>query len=297
MDFRFQTPDGVKSSAIKITGRNKIMKLKIYLALICLVFAAACGGGAQDGPPDPAMTKNMLKLRGFDFNENGFFNAIRQNDVVAVKGFFDAGMDPNVKNARGETPLTFAVANAELKTVKAVAEKADVNVQDNLGQSPLHLALSKQKEDVFNYLLEKNANVNLGGAKEKLKNQTALYLAVTRGREDLVQTLLERGADPNIADSDGGVPLAEACLGAKINQNIIQMLIDKGANVNHQENNGATPLIYIASNKPAGAETRQAIAKMLIDKGADKKIKDKGGKTALDWANKNGHKEMADLLK
>ncbi|HEX8368955.1 MAG TPA: ankyrin repeat domain-containing protein [Pyrinomonadaceae bacterium] len=274
------------------------MKLKIYfVVLVCLVFAAACGGASDETPPSPEMTKNMLKLRGFEFNGDGLFKAIRQNDTVAVKGFFDAGMDPNTKNARGETALTFAVGNAELNTVKAIAGKADLNMQDNLGQAPLHLALSKQKEEIFDYLLEKNADVNVGGAKEKLKNQTVLYLAVTRGREDLVQKLLDKGADPNIADSDGAVALSEACIGARLSQNIVKMLLDKGAKVNYQEKNGATALIYIASNKQTGAENRRAVAQMLLDAGADKKIKDKDGKTALDWANKQGNKDLADLLK
>jgi ankyrin repeat protein len=273
------------------------MKLKIYFVLVCLVFVAACGGAGDDTPPSPEMTKNMLKLRGFEFNADGLFKALRQNDTVAVKGFFDAGMDANTKNARGETPLTFAVANSELKTVKAVAEKADLNMQDTLGQSPLHLALSKQKEEIFEYLLEKNADVNVGGSKEKLRNQTVLYLAVARGREDLVQKLLEKGADPNIADSDGGLALAEACIGAPLNQNIIKTLLDKGAKVNQQEKNGATPLIYLAANKQSSPEDRRAVAQMLLGAGADKKIKDKDGRTALAWANKQGNKDLVDLLK
>jgi uncharacterized protein len=274
------------------------MKLKIYFVLVCLIFVAACEGSSDETPPAPEMTKNMLKLRGFEFNEDGFFKAIRLNDVVAVKGFFEAGMNPNSKNRVGETALTYAILNAEPNTVKAVAEKADINMQDNFGQAPLHLALSKQKEEIFEYLLdEKNADVNVPGAKERLKNQTALYLAVTRGREDLVQKLLDKGADPNIADAEGAVPLAEACIGTRLNQNIIKMLIDKGAKVNHQEKNGATPLIYIAANKQTTPENRQAVVKMLLDAGADKKIKDTKGKTALDWSKETGTKDVADLLK
>ncbi|HLM02942.1 MAG TPA: ankyrin repeat domain-containing protein [Pyrinomonadaceae bacterium] len=274
------------------------MKLKIYFFLVCLVFvAASCGGASGDGSGSPEMTKNMLKLRGFEFNTDGFFKAIRLNDTVAIKGFFDAGMDPNTKNARGETALTYAIPNVELKTVKAVAEKADINMQDNLGQSALHLALSKQKEEIFEYLLEKGADVNVGGSKENLRNQTALYLAVTRGREDLVQKLLDKGADPNIADADGGIVLAEACIGAAVNQNIIKMLLDKGAQVNQQEKNGMTPLLYLAANNRASAETRRAVAQMLLDAGADKKIKDKNGRTPLDWAKKQGNKDLVDLLK
>jgi len=276
---------------------RKIMKLKIYFVLVCLIFVAACEGSSDETPPAPEMTKNMLKLRGFEFNEDGFFKAIRLNDTIAVKGFFDAGMNPNSKNRVGETALTFAITNAEPNTIKAVAEKADLNMQDNLGQAPLHLSLSKQKEEIFDYLLEKNADVNVPGAKERLKNQTVLYLAVTRGNEALVEKLLDKGADPNIADAEGAVPLAEACIGARLNQNIIKMLIDKGAKVNHQEKNGATPLIYIAANKQTSVENRQAVVKMLLEAGADKKIKDTKGKTALNWSKEMGTKDVADLLK
>jgi ankyrin repeat protein len=274
------------------------MKLKIYFVLVCLIFVAACKDSSDDAPPAPEMTKNMLKLRGFEFNEDGFFKAIRLNDTIAVKGFFDAGMNPNSKNGVGETALTYAILNAEPKTIKAVADKADINMQDNLGQAPLHLSLSKQKQEIFDYLLdEKNADVNVPGAKERLKNQSVLYLAVTRGNEELVQKLLDKGADPNIADAEGAVPLAEACIGARLNQNIIKMLLDKGAKVNHQEKNGATPLIYIAANKQTSAENRQAVVKMLLAAGADKKIKDAKGKTALDWSKELGTKDVADLLK
>ena len=273
------------------------MKLKIYFLLVCLVFAAACKDSSDDAKGSPEMTKNMLKLRGFEFNTDGFFRAIRLNDTVAVKGFFDAGMDPNTKNARGETALTYAIPNVEFNTVKAVAEKVDINAQDNLGQSPLHLALSKQKDEIFNYLLEKGANVNVGGAKENLKNQTVLYLAVTRGDEELVKKLLDKGADPNIADSDGAVVLSEACIGRRLAPNIVKMLLDKGAKVNYQEKNGATALIYLAANNQTSAENRAATLKMLLDAGADKKMKDKDGRTALDWANKMGNKDLVDLLK
>ena len=273
------------------------MKLKVYLTLLLLMFAAAACESRSDAPPDPEMTKSVLKMRGYNFTEADFFNAVRQNDRTAIGGFFDAGMNPNAKNSRGETALTFAIANSEAATAKFVADKADINLQDGLGQSPVHLALSKQKDDVLEHLLAKNVDVNVPGSKDTLKNQTVLYLAVTRGREDLVQRLLEKGADPNIADSEGGLALAEACIGATVNENIVRMLIEKGAKVNLTEANGLTPLMYIAENSKAPVETRKAVAKMLLDAGADKTLKDKKGKTALDWAKERKNTEIAEMLK
>jgi ankyrin repeat protein len=185
----------------------------------------------------------------------------------------------------------------ELKTVKILADQTNFNEQDKLGQSPLHLALSQNKDQAFDYLMEKGADVNVSGAKGTLKNQSVLYLAVTRGREDLVKTFLERGADPNVTDSEGGFALAEACIGAPVNPEIIKMLIEKKANVNQKETNGATPLIYIAANNQAPSEKRAAVVKMLLDAGADKKAKDKQNKTAYDWAKANNNTDILEMLK
>lgn len=275
----------------------KIMNYKIFLILICFISMAACGGAAVTETMPPDMAKNMLKLKGYDFNEKSYFQAIKNNDVPSIRAFFDAEINPNTRSEKGETPLTFAIPNCEIKTIKFLADNTNINEQDKFGQAPLHLSLSQNKDDIFDYLLEKGADVNVGGAKGTLKNQTVLYLAVTRGREDLVPKLLEKGANPNIADSEGAGVLSEACIGAPVNPDIIKLLLDKGANVNQKETNGATPLIYIAANKQAAADKRLAAAKMFIAAGADKKAKDRSGKTAYDWAKSVGNTDMLDILK
>lgn len=272
------------------------MKCKIFLILILLIFIFACGNSVTETMP-PEMAKNMLKLKGYDFNEKSYFQAIKNNDVQVIKAFYDAEINPNARSERGETPLTFAIPNGEFKTVKFLADHTNINEQDKLGQVPLHLALSQNKEQAFDYLLEKGADVNLGGAKGKLRNQTVLYLAVTRGRDDLVKKVLEKGANPNISDNEGAFPLAEACIGAPVNPEIIKMLVEKGADVNRKETNGATALIYISANNQTASEKRLTVVKMLLEAGADKKAKDKQGKTAFDWAKSVGNRDVLEMLK
>lgn len=275
------------------------MKIKLYFALVTIVslFLFACQPDDPNATMTPEMAKSMIKLRGFSADDEGLSKAIKANDTAVLKAFFDAGVSPNGFNEKGETPLTFAIQNAENKMIKAVLKKADVNQQDKLGNAPLHLALNKNKDDIFDAILAKNADVNVGGLDGKTKNQTALYLAVVKNREDLVQKLLDKGADPNIADSSGAVALSEACIGAGVNVNIVKMLLDKGANPNYQEVNGVTPLIYIAGNTNATSEARQEVIKMLLAKGADKKLKEKKGRTALDAATQFKNTDAVALLK
>lgn len=270
---------------------NKFIRI---LAIFVAVLTISC---ARSDETSPEMTQDMLKLRGFKFTEAEFFRAINLEDAAAVRAFLQGGMNPNAKNEKGETALTYAIQYRAPKVIKVLLEKAEVNLKDDLGNSPIHLAVAKKKEEIFDLLLEKNADVNLGGLDGQIKNQTALYVAVLQDREDLVRKLLEKGANPNIADSEGAYPLSEAVARGGANPQIIKLLLDGGANVNAQEANKGTALIFAASNKQISSPRRQEIVKMLLAVGADKSIKDKNGKTALDWAKQMGNTDVAEMLK
>lgn len=167
------------------------IRLRIALVLSLLIFSlTACQRETSDAPMTPEMAKGMIKLRGFSADDAGIFKAVKANDTAVLNAFFDAGISPNATNEKGDTLLTFAIENSESKTIKPLIEKADINQQAKNGNAPLHLALYKNKEGIFDALLAKNANVNVGGLDGKTKNQTPLYLAVIKSREDLVQKLL-----------------------------------------------------------------------------------------------------------
>lgn len=270
--------------------------LKLLIVAVCITLMAGCGARSDDTTPE--MAQNMLKLRGFNFTEAELFRAIKLNDGVAVKGFLQGGINANSKNEKGETALTFALQNAETALIKLFLDKADINLRDDLGNSPIHLAL-KKNQDIFNLLLEKNADVNIPGRVDsKTNDQTVLYIAIARSDEDLVRQLLNRGANPNIADSVGSLPIVEAVVDSDANENIIKMMIEKRVEINKKEKeSGATALIFLAQNKAISSDLRKKIAKLLIDAGADKSIKEDEGKTAYDWAKEKNNSELLELLK
>lgn len=274
------------------------MKLKITIFfLILLTFSIACQRNDVNEPMNPEMAKSMIKLKGYPADETGFFQAVKSGDVVILKAFLDAGINPNGFNENGETPLTWAIQFGETKIAKALIEKVNINQQDKKGNSPIHLALLKDKEDILNALLEKGADVNITGRDKTVENQSVLYLAVIRNREDLIEQLLAKGADPNLADKSGAVPLSEACIGGTVKPAIVKMLLDKGAKPNLQEKLGGSPLIFIAANNQISSSKRTEVINMLLEKGADKSLKDSKGKTALDWAKQSGNKDAVELLK
>lgn len=274
--------------------------MTIRILIICLVFSAAtvfigCASGEKKASPE--MSKNMLKLRGYQFTEEEFFRAIQEGDPAVINGFLDAGINPNAKNERGLTALTYATINAETRTVSVLIRKADINLKDEQGNAALQLSIKRDREDLTELLLKNKADVNVTGRDGNTTNQSPLYTALLSDKMELFKKLLEKGADPNIADSEGAFPLSEACIRRSADLDTVKLLIAKGAEINKQENNGASPLIYAAQNAGIAAETRNEIVKYLLEKGADKSFKDKTGKTALNWAMELDHNDTAALLK
>ena len=274
-------------------------KIKIVLTSISLVFVLtviSCNAPAGEST-SPEMAKNILKLRDYQFNEKEFFRAINIEDSVATNGFLQAGINADAKNEKGESALNFAIRYKDPKIAKILIEKADLNMRDDAGNTPLFTAIKYEKEDLFNLLLDKGANANSSGrASQTTDNQTALYVSILQEREDLMQKLLDKGADPNIADSTGALPLSEAVLRRSADPRVVKMLLDKGANPNAQESDKTTPLMYVAENNKINPQTRLEIIQLFLDKGADKKLKNAQGKTAADWAKQGGNKETVEFL-
>ena len=97
-------------------------------------------------------------------------------------------------------PIHEAAANGDLAGVQAELDKGvDVNVKDMLGFTPLHLAVTKE---ITELLINEGADVN---AKNKWGG-TPLHAAATNGKKEVAELLIAKGADVN-AKSDFGTPL------------------------------------------------------------------------------------------
>ena len=93
----------------------------------------------------------------------------------------------------GNTALMFAAGVGDLASAKLlVAAGADVNDANAWGVSATVLAAHSGYRELVEFLLEKGADPNMGGA-----GFTALHVAIMRRDEKMVSPLLVHGADPN----------------------------------------------------------------------------------------------------
>jgi ankyrin repeat protein len=99
-----------------------------------------------------------------------------------------------------------ADGNLAAATQDLATNSHDLNLPDDAGRTPLHLAATHCHTNVVTLLLNQGAKINVkaaGGA-------TALDLAAQEGCADVVNLLLAKGAKVNARDDQGRTPLDRA---------------------------------------------------------------------------------------
>jgi ankyrin repeat protein len=116
--------------------------------------------------------------------------AIRDGDLKAVGAQLDAGVDVNVRDANGNTPLLLAAVYAGPECVELLLKKgADVNAANKAGATPLMRAATDFAKSKL--LIDAGADVKTKSAFGK----TAIMIAALKyGNSKAVKLLLDKGA-------------------------------------------------------------------------------------------------------
>ncbi|HKS09641.1 MAG TPA: ankyrin repeat domain-containing protein [Pyrinomonadaceae bacterium] len=257
----------------------------VFVIIVCVLLLSGCANADRQAAPDAA--KQVLKLRGYEFDEKSFFAAVQARDMMAINAFFDAGINPNAQDSDGRTVLISAAARGDLQVVNALLSRGvDPNVKDKRGYTAISHAIEAMWEDVVDALL---ASPRLDPNARGLNDRPALMAYVWRDNKDRVEKLLARGADVTLQDKDGDTALHGA--GQTGNVEVIRMLLDKGADANAKNKQGGTPLMW------AAVFGHEEAARLLLSRGADASLKDNDGITAAEWAARNKRDNVVQLLR
>ncbi|XP_059892437.1 ankyrin repeat and SOCS box protein 3-like [Gadus macrocephalus] len=132
--------------------------------------------------------------------------AAAEGHTDVVKLLATARANINVKDASGLTPLLAAVSNDKPATAMALIRKGGaVHVTDASGQSCLHLA-SAQGSIVLVSMLLRFGALN----RRNVEQKTALYLAAEHGHHKCLEMLAAAGANVEIQATDGSTALIAA---------------------------------------------------------------------------------------
>uniref|UniRef100_A0A668AHD3 BCL3 transcription coactivator n=1 Tax=Myripristis murdjan TaxID=586833 RepID=A0A668AHD3_9TELE len=185
-----------------------------------------------------------------------------------------ANRDLDIYNNLRQTPLHLAVITRQADMVEALLRAgADSAALDRNGQTALHLCCEYDQQDCLSVILF----LSPPSACLEIRNYeglSPLHLAVQRGHKDLARTLLEAGADINAMDiKSGQSPLMHAV--ESNNADMVHFLIESGCDVNSQSYSGNTAL------HSACGRGQVETVRLLLKSGADSSLKNYHNDTPL----------------
>ena len=172
----------------------------------------------------------------------------------------------NVTDENGQTPLHIAAAKGHIKSMEKLIETrgVDINIADKSGCTPLHLAVEYGSIEAVKLLLGvEGIMVN----KKNNDHSTPLHLAVRYAEEKIVPELLNAdGIDVNAQNSLDQTPLHLAVRypDKKVNEKFVRVLLNAdGIDVNAEDCDGCTALHEAVEHADAN------IVQALLDAGID----------------------------
>jgi len=195
-----------------------------------------------------------------------FFAAVMAGNAEKVRDYLRQGMNPNVKNDGGQTPLHLAFNNAhkgrnfEDVARTLCANNASLEATDGIGSTPVHTAAYSGSRKVLEIWPRatwhwNNSKDQKGQTPEDIWKESVqplkdrLLAAVNAGEVEQTRTCLQTGLDPNFKNESQQTPLHLAFNYLPQGQNrqeVATALLDARASLDSQDGIGSTPLHYAA---------------------------------------------------
>ncbi|XP_035661928.1 ankyrin-3-like [Branchiostoma floridae] len=306
-----------------------------YLLQACLfsspiVVSALVKAGANVNKSSEVVCRSVHLVEGYErkYNVTPLILAVIQRNVGLVEKLLHrCGADVNGRNDAGLTALHLTVKPADgfslfgYKKINSsrmdsspqceqiasllLEAGARVDLQDNMGQTPLHIAVMEKDVVVARMLLRHHARVDVPNREGRTPlHESAKALDAEMCRILTDDTEVDSSTLVNLASNDGTTPLHAAILamapqphmwravGADFDNcaAVVTILIRKGANL-AAEKDHFTPLHLAAEHGLVN------VVKLLVEAGADIRAETPNtGLTPLDMAEHGGNQEIIDNL-
>jgi ankyrin repeat protein len=192
--------------------------------------------------------------------EDRLAEAVRGNDVAAVRSLLARHANPNAPLPDKSTALTWAVDRQNGETVRLLlAAGAKADIADFQGATPLIVACQLGNPDIVIRLLKAGADARAA----RPDGVSAVALCAATSTPAALQAMITARANVNAADPEGVTPLMRAA--ARGNADNVAFLARHGANVNAVAAQGFTALFFAVRSR----DTRAPM--ILLDSGADAK--------------------------
>jgi ankyrin repeat protein len=140
-----------------------------------------------------------------NYDSVDFFRAVNTDNADGVARALSQGFDPNALDEHGQPALILALQLESPKVAKVLmdAKGVQIDVRNHAGETPLMMAALKAEVDATTALVAHGAAVNKDG-------WSPLHYAATGGSAVIVKLLLSKGAALEARSPNGTTPLMMA---------------------------------------------------------------------------------------
>ncbi len=190
----------------------------------------------------------------------GLIDAVKSNDIAAVRSLLASKVDVNAAAADSSTALHWAVQNDNLEIASLlIGAGAQVNAATRYNITPLSLACTNGSAAMIQRLLE--AGVDANSTSEE--GQTALMTAALNGKVDAIKVLLSHGAKLDTIEPYKGQTALMWAAGEGNSDAAADADRVRRQRQGRSPRPGYTPLLFAVLNN------RIAVAKTLLEHGAN----------------------------
>ena len=208
------------------------------------------------------------------------------NRVIEL--FRDDGIDLEVKDENGQTPLSWAVDREHLETIQIFLDWRSHRQKENLHhpRPPLQWAVEKGNYDMTQLFISYRYGIEV----QNDKAQTSLWLAAENGFEAIVKLLIDFGAECDAKDNQGQTALSHAA--AHGHEAVVRLLLERyDVMADSVDENSRTPLSWAAGNG------HTEVVKLLLGSGkVAPDSEDADGLTPMLWAAAGENGAVIELL-
>ncbi|KAL9631141.1 MAG: hypothetical protein Q9204_004377 [Flavoplaca sp. TL-2023a] len=153
--------------------------------------------------------------------------AALKGDLDFMTHLLNAGADPNIRDLANETSLSYAICSKEPEAVRLLLQRSAQVIPNHRRLSPVQLLINRSDDP---RMLEPYVEAGLHGIWfERVDDVGAspLVLAVWQDRVHITQYMVQQGVDINRTDEESKVP--PLLIALKYNQHIATRLMEMGA--------------------------------------------------------------------
>lgn len=216
--------------------------------------------------------KELVLNYGKDINQTGeediggLYQAIKHNNIKAVKFFIENNANVEIATFDGTTPLVLAIEENKPKIVELLIKEGKANIYGVYAKEtekyPIYCAVKNKNLNMIKILLDNNFDLK--------RESYILSYAMENSDENIVKYLVENGADMYSYEITA---LYQAVL--NLNPKLVEYFLDKGASI---EKAGGTDvygniMMAAAGSKFNNSNDKSPVDLTLLEKSAENSAK------------------------